>query len=947
MKHLGWSLLACCGTVFAAQAGEIHGRILTPQGVPIVEARVSIENEDRPTIHHAVLTRPDGTYTVPDLVQGVYSVRITGPAGRPSIQRYVVVGTPDSSVRIDFRLPVSLPDTPPVPQIEAIPDLAPGPSDFTAASEQVVALGDAPQYTGEFLPERNYFGAEYGTPLREFSVLARRSQAPRWNYSVRQAVEYSALNARSFFNVGALPSDRKSDYQLVAGGPVLRDRLSFLAQYGSLREHGERNGSAQVPRLEERVPRTEDPRARSILTGLLKAFPVALPNSPAVTERQWNASDSRTLAHRAGLLRFDFQLAEKTALGLLYSVSDTYEDPFELVAGQNPQTDWRNQRLRFGVTYGISPSTVSQFGFDFDRDSARLSLSDRYRTLLSGLGLEAPQVDFQGDSLQDIGPGSEFPRRRAQNRYSLYASATKISRRHSIKAGWGMARVQVNDLHNGHRRGTLLFAADFDRSEIENFLLGVPSQLTFTRGDLYRGFRAWEHFLYFGDQFPLTSRWSLSWGLRYEVQTAPSEVNGRTTVGYSTDRTNWAPRLGAAWNPAGGSVTVRAGYGISYGKVFPETFQFARFTGPGVHVIRIPSPHLVRLFSLPSQNILPGERQVLHRISPDLATPYSQQYNLAVESSLSASLSLRLAYFGSRSFHLFTQNVSNRAIQVPGVEASTVTIDARRPDPRSSDILEIASNSIAYYDAAQVALEKRPSRGVSFRAVYTFSKSMDLGGDFSSTASSLDPTAETGALTSEFASRESDRKGPSRFDAPHNLTLSYTFSLPSVRHITGWTGLLLRDWNVSGTTILQSGLPWHARTSDGPNWGNVDGVFNDRPNLLNAALLGESLDHPDRSAGALRREDFDTRIPPGGRGNLGANVFRKDGTHLWNISVGKVFRVRPVGGAAVEFRAAFLNIFNQAQFAAPGGNLAGSVFGRITETTQLGRTTQFSIRASF
>ncbi len=947
MRHLCWSLLACCGTVFAAQAGEIHGRVLTPQGVPVVEARVSIENEDRPTIHRAVLTRSDGTYTVPDLDQGVYSVRITSPAGRPSIQRYIVVGTPDSSVRIDFRLPVSLSDAPPVPRIEAIPDLVPGPSDFTAASQQIVALGAAPQYTGEFLPERNYFGAEYGAPLREFFVLARRSQAPRWNYSVSQAVEYSALNARSFFNVGALPSARKSDYQLAAGGPVLRDRLSLLAQYSSLREHGEINGSVQVPRLEERVPGAEDLQARSILNGLLEAFPTALPNSPTVTERQLNASDSRTLSRRAGLLRFDFQLAENTALGLLYSVSDSSEDPFELVAGQDPQTDWRSQRLRFGVAHSISPSSVAQFGFDFDRDSTRLSLTDRYRTLLSRLGLEAPQVDFQGDSLQDIGPGPEFPRRRAQNRYSLYASATKITHRHSIKAGWGMARVQVNDLQDGHRRGTLLFAADFGRSEIENFLLGVPSQLTFTLGDLYRGFRSWEHFFYLGDQLPLTSRLSLSWGLRYEVQTAPSEVNGRTTVGYSTDRTNWAPRLGLAWNPAGRSMTVRAGYGISYGNVFPETYQFARFNGPGVQVIRIPSPPLVRLFSLPGQNILPGEREVLHRISPDLATPYSQQYSLAVESSLPASLFLRLAYFGSRSFHLFTQNVSNRALPVPGVEASTATIDARRPDPRSSDILEIASNSNAYYDAAQVSLEKRPSRGVSFRAVYTFSKSIDLGGDFTSTASSLDPSAETGALTSPFASRESDRKGPSRFDAPHNLTLSYSFALPSVRHITGWTGLLLRDWNVSGTTIFQSGLPWHARTSDGPSWGNVDGVFNDRPNLLNLALLGESFDHPDNSAGTLRRKDFDTRIPAGGRGNLGANVFRKDGTHIWNVSVGKAFRVRPWGEAAVEFRAALLNIFNQAQFAAPGENLAGSVFGRITETNQPGRTTQFSIRARF
>ena len=946
----------CCGGVLAARAGEIRGRVLTPQGIPVAEARITLENEDRQTFRRAVLTRSDGAYTVPDLDQGVYSVRITGPEGRPSLRRYIVVGTPDASVRIDFRLPVSPTGAPPAPRIEVISTPGLALSNVAAARQRLtMERGEDPQSIGEFLPERNFFGAEYGSPLRDFSVLARRSQAPRWSYSVSQAVEYSAWNARSFFNVGPLPSSRKNLYQLAAGGPLVRDRLSLLAQYARLRERGERNGSAQVPRADERVPLAEDPRARSILTGLLGAFPAALPNSPHVTERQLNANDSRALTHRDGLLRLDFRLAEDSALGLLYSISDDAEDPFELVAGQSPQSDLRSQRLRLGATQSFSPSAVGQFGFDFDRDAADLSLPDRYRTLFAGLGPQAPNdppdLDFQADSLQDIGPGTQFPRRRVQNRFALYAGATKITSRHSLKAGWGMARVQVNDLDSSQRRGTLLFAADFGRSEIENFLLGTPSQLTFTLGDLYRGFRSWEHFFYLGDQVPLSPNLSLSLGLRYEVQTAPTVAHSLTDVGYSTDRTIWAPRAGLAWNPAGGSVTIRAGYGISYGGVFPETYQFARFASPGVQTIRIPAPDITRLLSIPSRNILPREemveREVLHRISPDLATPYSHQYSFAIESSLPASLFLQLAYFGSRSFHLFTQNISNRARPLPGVDPTTANIDARRPDPRSSDILEIASNSNAYYDAAQVSLEKRLSRGVSFRAVYTFSKSMDLGGDFTTTASSLDPSAETGALTSEFVPRASDRKGPSLFDTPHNLTLSYTFALPSVGHITGWSGLLLRDWDVSGTTIFRSGLPWQARTADGPGWGNLDGVPNDRPNLLNSSLLGGSFDHPDRSAAQLRTEDFDTRIPAGASGSLGPNVFRRDGTNVWNLSIGKSFRVQRWGEAAFEFRSVFLNLFNQAQFAAPGGNLAGSVFGRIRETVHPGRTTQFSVRARF
>jgi hypothetical protein len=76
-------------------------------------------------------------------------------------------------------------------------------------------------------------------------------------------------------------------------------------------------------------------------------------------------------------------------------------------------------------------------------------------------------------------------------------------------------------------------------------------------------------------------------------------------------------------------------------------------------------------------------------------------------------------------------------------------------------------------------------------------------------------------------------------------------------------------------------------------------------------------------------------------------VFRRDGTSIWNVSLGKAFRFRRWGEASVEFRAVFLNLFNQAQFSHPGENLASAVFGRITDTAHPGRATQFSVRARF
>ena len=133
--------------------------------------------------------------------------------------------------------------------------------------------GPDPQYIQEFLPEQNYFGAEFGAALREFTPLNRRSVASRWTYSVAHSIENSVLNARSFFQVGPLRPSRVNQYELSAGGPLVPNRLSMAAQLGRLQNSGEVNGNVQTPKAEERTPRSADPRANAILAGLLGAFP--------------------------------------------------------------------------------------------------------------------------------------------------------------------------------------------------------------------------------------------------------------------------------------------------------------------------------------------------------------------------------------------------------------------------------------------------------------------------------------------------------------------------------------------------------------------------------------------------------------------------------------------------------------------------------------------------
>lgn len=299
-----------------------------------------------------------------------------------------------------------------------------------------------------------------------------------------------------------------------------------------------------------------------------------------------------------------------------------------------------------------------------------------------------------------------------------------------------------------------------------------------------------------------------------------------------------------------------------------------------------------------------------------------------------------------RSFKLFSLGVYNRARPVPGIEPTSANINDRRPDPRFFAINIIESNGIAYYDAAQLTLEKRLSHGLAFGASYTFSKSIDIGSDFTNTA--IDVQSESGKSPCELCSRVEDMKGPSLFDTPHAFSINYSYRLPFAGGASGWRSALFGGWQVSGTTVFQSGTPFHLHTGgDGPGFGNVDGTGSDRPNILNPAILGMSVDNPDTSASILRREFFDTKLPSGGRGNIGFNTFRKDGTNNWNFAIGKRFRFPGGGERSLEFRAEFFNLFNHPQFATPGIHVSVPTFGQITNTVNKGRQVQFSLRLNF
>jgi hypothetical protein len=511
---------------------------------------------------------------------------------------------------------------------------------------------------------------------------------------------------------------------------------------------------------------------------------------------------------------------------------------------------------------------------------------------------------------------------------------------HTFTFGGDFYRLQMNGVESSNQRGFYSFTNNFGRSAIQNFLNGTPTTYEVSVGELHRGFRQSAVNLFFGDKFRINSRLQLYYGVRYNADGAPYEINGLTPIPYPCDCNNWAPRFSIALRLAAG-WTLRTSYNLSYGNPGPVTYQQARNNTPLVKPIMVQNPDL--LDPLGGINLDdPNLRTTPLWLASDLRSSYSHQYNLLLERRVFGQALLRAGYVGSRSMKLMNNYMLNRAEQVPGIPLITATVDLRRPDQRYYDVRWVVNGGIGYLDAGQVSLDMPLRRGLAYSLRYTFSKAIDHGADYSFTAANMD--MQKGRSQNGNYSLE-DRRGLSLFDAPHAFSLAYSYDLPKWTNGPAPARWMFNGWQFSGITTLKAGTPLTLYLgSDAPGFGNVDGGPGDRPNILDPAILGRTVGHPDTAPLILSRDRFGYLAPGVMRGSLGKGTFRKSRIGNWNAALGKDWHSSGNRELTAVLRIEAYNLTNTPQFDEPQRNLTSPSFGRITNTLNDGRIFQIGLR---
>ena len=926
-------------------AASIAGRVSDTEGTPIAGAQVIAHGSESPG-PTTVVTQDDGTFAFDSLPAGSYTLTVRRPGFTELVQPNVAVAGAGESLRFNFRLRSNREQTVGLGLDELNPNVFVVKLDAYGISRQMGTRGANTRLVTEFRSQENSYGAAFGYPMRAVELARPGPLLRGFHGSVYDAHQNSSLNARSFFTVGGLLPSRRNEYGATVGGPLVRDKLMTNFAWSQTRDSGYVNGNIQVPLPAERFPRSDDPATNAIVARLLQAYPDELPNLPHVSSRQLNTNAPRDIVSTAFSTRMEYRPGENDQIVFEQRYFDSTEQPFELVIGQNPVTYLRPQSYHLTHNHVFSPTTVSRVAFNFDRLSAALELTERYKELLAPLGI-ATTPDYslgRNGDLGTLGPGPDYPRLRVENRFHMAPEIRHNRGNHTLSVGGLLSRLQTNDLQSDNSRGLYEYNRNFGRSTVENFLLGTPSAFKINLGNFYRGFRNWEGALYFQDQIRVRPTFTLSLGLRYEFMTAPVEVNGLTEIPYQTDANNFAPQFGFAWNPHGSKIAIRGGYGLSFSALFPLLYQRARFNPPAVKVLTVDdNPSLTD----PLQDLdLSGNttsRSGLNQLSPDLVVPYMHLYTLSIERELPTGLLLRMGYMGSRMFKAPWEVITNRAVPTPGIETKTATVNDRRPDPRYLEIDTITNGDIAYYDSFNVSVEKRLSRTMTWNARYVFSKAINSGDtNFYDIGTGRHKSMQPYDIVG-------DLKGPSQFDTPHALTISTRYQFPPFA-ASRLLSRALGGWQLYGIYTFRSGTPYMIHTgSDAPGLGNVDGVGQDRPHLLNPSILGKSIDNPDTSTSIMRPEYFDTNLPFGGRGNMGFDNVRLDGTNNVNFAVEREFALRRGGDQTplLQFRGEFFNFLNHPQFDAFSPHITNEVFGKITNTINRGRITQVQLRLRF
>jgi hypothetical protein len=797
----------------------------------------------------------------------------------------------------------------------------------------------------------------------------------------------SVLNARPFF-AASRGQNIINDFGASVGGPIKRNKTFFFGAYEGFRQRIPANLAPSVPTVKMRRgdfsellqgprptivtnPFNGQPFAGNIIPVDLHAQPSTrwqerffpLPNfgPPDLTVANFRATYPQQVRQDHFDVRVDHYISAKNTIYARFSFKRL--QPRMIDSGVPPELAGYRHNVRSGRlaaisdTWTISPALINEFKVGFARGFNPREGEVGGQELIDELGIQG--LPRQPDSVVNIpsvsisnfvGIFQVAKQAPAENTFQFIDQVTWIKGRHTIKTGGEYRPQQYNDYVHP-MFGSYSFTNRFSGYSYSDFLLGLPNSTSRTSVRPSQAARYWFLSGFIQDDLKVTSRLTLSLGLRYEYNkpgvdtydtianfdpatkslVVPNEKVQRENVdpvfpkeipiitaartGFPErslrfgDKNNWQPRFGFAYRPFGDTSTVvRGGYGIYsddftadlfsrlYGGPFRVTESFTNSITGGAPLLTFTRPFL-QVGTLGSVDVT--------AIHSRLINPFVQQWNLTVEREIAADLGLRLSYIGTKS----TQLVYGRNINKP--PASTIAFaQSRRAYPLYRNITMYENGGSQIYHSFTTEVQRRFSKGLSFQAAWTWAKNLTDADEVGIT--------EGGPTIEDTYDRLRER-ADAQFSPRHRFVSNAIWELPfgkgrALLNTGGAANWVLGGWQLSAVYNAQTG-EYFTPSFSGPDPSNTQ-TFGGIPDRIGNGNL------PSGQRTIARWFDATAfAVPPAGRfGNSGRNILIGPGRQAVNLGLFKTFY--PSERFNIRIQGTFTNAFNHPNFGTPNTNIS-------------------------
>ena len=786
----------------------------------------------------------------------------------------------------------------------------------------------------EFRIQTSSYAPEFGrSPGAQISIVTK-SGSNRFHGTAFDYLRNDIFDARNWFDFAqpnpafgittALPKPplRQNDFGGTFGGPIIKDKTFFFFSYEGLR--------LLLPQIASTLFYTASARAAAApaYQPYLNALPLPNPNAPLHDPTCDNITNpclapltvsfSNPSTLNATSIRVDHNLTKGITLFARYNHAPSHDASrgWEEVSYNNANTD----TMTAGATFMLTPSKLNDFRANWSRNTGGFtnSLTNFHGAIVPSnavlfpsstpyrFGTSQALVTFpDGNSDMEVRAGTLVAN--VEKQLNFVDTFTFTVGVHQFKLGIDYRRV--NSLA-GKSYSWFAIPLAYTSIVAGNADIAFP----FATDPLATSMNNYS--LFGQDTWRATKRLTLTYGLRWEINTPPeSTTSGKPLYAvqgifdsnplavvpgalWHTKFANFAPRLGAAYQVSPRTV-VRGGgglfYDLGYGAFgdasgeFPYTrnsFVFGStpfdLTNPAFQ----PPPFSTTI----DANVL-----AITAVDPNLQLPFTVQWNAAIEREIGAQQTLTATYVGSDARRLIRRDRILPPLLV-GLG--------------SGGFVQASQNTgYSHYNALEVQFQRRMSHGLQALVSYNFAKSSDIGSDDLS-----------GSLAGSVSQVVPPPLSPSIFDIRHSISGAVSYEIPA----PAWGRVgnaIMKGWAVDG--LVRASSAWPINVTIGAV-SPVFGFYKTQPDIVPGQPYW--LAAPTQPGGKVLNPAAFTHPASGQTGNFPTNGLRSPfSIDQTDLALRRRFNLTE--RVKLDVRAEYFNVLNHPMFGAPGSFIPDTYWG--------------------